>query len=323
MTKLKLKKKAKNLLIMIILAFIILFAGIIKGIDFYKQKQYEKTYEYKLINVGYSKEDANILEKKLTNNDLEYLLTIEENSDIISLVNDKYFIQTNFQKYLDFSKSNRDYNMRKVVEYVNIGRYNDFYENTSPTDIKKEELMLVNKYHYLKEDYIPIDLVTISQSYSWGEKGSQKCTKVTYDAFLELWNAANQEGYYLMVNSSYRDFAKQTSIFEDYKNRYGTEYAENYAAHPGYSEHQTGYALDIVDKNYTSKDSFTNSPSFNWLKDNAYKYGFILRYPSDKEDVTGTNFESWHYRYVGNEVAKYIYENNITFDEYYAYYLDK
>ena len=154
MTKLKLKKKAKNLLIMIILAFIILLAGIIKGIDFYKQKQYEKTYEYKLINVGYSKEDANILEKKLTNNDLEYLLTIEENSDIISLVNDKYFIQTNFQKYLDFSKSNRDYNMRKVVEYVNIGRYNEFYENTSPTDIKKEELMLVNKYHYLKEDYI-------------------------------------------------------------------------------------------------------------------------------------------------------------------------
>lgn len=302
---------------------VILIIGTYKGVDFYNQKQYEKTYEYKLIEVGYTKKDTKLLEKKLTNKQLDYLLTIDADKDIIALVQDKYFIKTNFDEYLTFSKENRNYDPRQVVEFVNVGRNKEFYTNTTPTNIDKAELMLVNKYHYLKEDYVPLNLVTISQSYSWGEKGSQKCAKVTYDAFLDLWNDANQNGYYLMVNSSYRDFAKQTSIFDDYKNRYGTEYAENYAAHPGYSEHQTGYALDIVDKNYTSKDSFTASDSFNWLKDNAYRYGFILRYPSDKESVTGTKFESWHYRYVGTEVAKYIYENNITFDEYYAYYLDK
>lgn len=323
MAKLKLKKNIQKYLIIFLVLIFIFSIGTYKGIQFYKQKQYEKTYEYKLINIGYSKENTKLLEKKLTTKQLDYLLTIDVNDDIILLIQDKYFINSNFEKYLAFSKENRDYNPRKVIEFVNTKRDNEFYTNTTPSNIEQAQLMLVNKYHYLKEDYVPLNLVTISQSYSWGEKGSQKCAKVTYDAFLELWKEANKNGYYLMVNSSYRDFAKQTSIFDDYKNRYGTEYAENYAAHPGYSEHQTGYALDIVDKNYTSKATFTESDSFKWLKDNAYKFGFILRYPSDKEEVTGTKFESWHYRYVGTEVAKYIYENNITFDEYYAYYLEK
>ena len=323
MAKLKLKKKAKNKLILIsIIIILVIFVGF-KISNFIKEKQYQKTYEYKLINLGYEIKDAKNLEEKLDKKNLDYLLTLEVNNDIVNLINDKYFITKNFNKYIEFMNENRDLNIRNIVEYINVGRNNDFYTKTKEVDISKKELMLVNKYHYLKEDYVPEDLVTISQSYSWGEKGSQKCAKVTYDAFMDMWEDANKEGYYLMVNSSYRDFEKQNSIFEDYKKRYGLEYAEDYAAHPGYSEHQTGYALDIVDKNYTSKETFTGSDAFNWMKENAYNYGFILRYQSDKESITGTKFESWHYRYVGIEVANYIYENNITFDEYYAYFIEE
>ena len=90
----------------------------------------------------------------------------------------------------------------------------------------------------------------------------------------------------------------------------------------GYSEHQTGLALDIVTYG-ASMDTFENTDEFKWLSDNAYKYGFILRYPKGKEKLTGYSYESWHYRYVGKDVAKKIHDLDITYDEYYAYYIEK
>jgi len=180
--------------------------------------------------------------------------------------------------------------------------------------------MLVNKYNYLDKSYEPENLVTIPTTYSWGEYGKQKVTKETYDAFLNLWKASNSQGYYLMISSSYRNYDKQEAVYNEYKDTYGTEYADSIAARPGYSEHQTGYVIDMFEKGTTQK-TFHETDSYKWLLDNAHKYGFILRYPEDKEEITGYSFESWHYRYVGKEIATYIYENNITFDEYYAYFV--
>ena len=181
--------------------------------------------------------------------------------------------------------------------------------------------MLVNKYYYLDENYEPENLVTISQNYSWGEKGSQKATEETYEAFLDMWEDAHNEGYYLMVSSSYRTYKKQDLVYTDYEDARGTEYADTIAARPGYSEHQTGYTLDIFEKSNSSQKTFHETEVYSWLKNNAHNYGFILRYPEDKENITGYSFESWHYRYVGIEAANYIYNNNITFDEYYAYFI--
>lgn len=293
-----------------------------KPIDFIEKIYYKNDYEYKFIKIGYEEKDAKILNKKLSIKNKKYLLTIDVNKNIIDIVNDNYYINNNLYKYINFMNSKNESNSRSIVEHINAGRENEFYTTTEKADISKKELILVNKYHYLEEDYVPDNLVNISQKYSWGEEGSQKCETNTYDAFLKMWNNAKNEGHYLMVSSSYRDFEKQNNIFENYKNNYGIEYAENYVAHPGYSEHQTGYALDIVDKNFKTKSTFTTSQAFEWMKNNSYKFGFILRYQENKESVTGTNFESWHYRYVGTEVAKYIYENNITFDEYYEYFIE-
>ena len=96
---------------------------------------------------------------------------------------------------------------------------------------------------------------------------------------------------------------------------------DDYASRPGFSEHQTGLALDIVTDNIIGNE-FENTDEFKWLQENAHLYGFILRYPKDKEYITGYNYESWHYRYVGKELATKIKESGLTYDEYYAYYCE-
>lgn len=323
MGKLRLKKNVQKHLITILIILIIGIFGISKLVSIYNNYQYEKTYEYKLINIGYSKKEANTIEKKLSSKKIDKLLKVDKDSFIVDILNEEYYINKLYDEYIEYHNKNEDYSSRKVVEYVNNMRNYEFYTNVVETDVSKGILLLTNKYHKLPDGYVPDDLTTISTTYSWGELGSQKCLKVVYDAFLKMWEDAENEGHYLMVNSSYRDYDKQNSIYENYKNGKGLEYAENYAAHAGFSEHQTGLALDIVEKSHTSRETFTNSDAYIWLQENAYKYGFIQRYKESKEDVTGTKLESWHYRYVGIEVASYLFSHDITFDEYYAYFLDK
>ena len=126
-----------------------------------------------------------------------------------------------------------------------------------------------------------------------------------------------------MINSSYRPYKDQERVYNNYKDSRGESGADKIAARPGYSEHQTGLALDIFCTTNSSTKTFAESEAYRWLLDNSYKYGFILRYPEGKENITGYAFESWHYRYVGKDLATKIYNEGITFDEYYAYYIEK
>ena len=102
--------------------------------------------------------------------------------------------------------------------------------------------------------------------------------------------------------------------------QYGQNYVDKYVAKPGYSEHQTGLSFDIGSRKV---NVFANSKEYLWMLDNAYKYGFILRFKKKYENITGFRNEPWHYRYVGKDIAKYIYENDMTLEEYYAVFLDK
>ena len=319
MKRLKLKSNVKKIGFIGLVVIIFLFIGIFSTIKIVKQKNYEKTYEYKLINKGYSTNEAKVLEEKYKAKELDYILNGEKDLIYVNLAKEKYFIYDKFYTYLDYYNKNKDKPLRGIVEKVNTNTYKEYYTDPMEADISKKELMLVNKYYYLNTDYEPENLVTISLDYSYGDLGSQKITEDTYNAFLNLWKSANDEGYYLIINSSYRDYPHQESVYNSYKKQ-GTEYADKYAARPGYSEHQTGYSIDIFEKGYSSKD-FEGTDSYKWLIENAHKYGFIQRYPKDKEDITGYSFESWHFRYVGKEVATYIYEHNITFDEYYSYFV--
>ena len=283
--RIKIKKQVYYILIGIILIIGVSIFGNYK----YKEYKYHQTYEYKLLNHGYNNEDVTKILNNFSEKDYNYFLNNDVNENYIKLLDEKYFLKKNFYKYIEYINKN------KKLDLTSVG-----------------------------SDYAPSDLVTISQTYSWGDAGSQKTRKVTYDAFLEMWNAAKEEqGYYLMVSSSYRSYQEQEIVYNNYKKTRGQKYADSIAARPGASEHQTGLSLDIFSKLNNNKLTFKDTETAKWLENNAYRFGFILRYPKDKVKVTGYSYEAWHFRYVGKEIAKYVYENNITFEEYYAYFIEK
>lgn len=314
--KLKLKKKFKRRLI--ILLFIIIIS--IVGIKSYKTYKYHQTYEYKLLEKNYTKEETDLLLEKLDKTRIEKLLTTEKNEKLINILNEKYFLIKNLDKYIAYSDKNPEISLTEVIALVNVHRDQDYYENMEITDTSKGNTMLVNKYNALSKDYEVEDLKTISKTYSYGD--NKKLNKEAYDAFISLADDAKKEGYTILIVSSYRTYQDQEDVWKDYKASFGTKKADAYAARAGSSEHETGLAIDVADYN-DKNDKFEATESFKWMQTNAHKYGYILRYPKDKENITGYSYEAWHYRYVGIDTATKVYNEDITYDEYYEYYLKK
>ena len=178
--------------------------------------------------------------------------------------------------------------------------------------------MLINKYNGLDEYFVPSDLVSVDKEYAIDSK--QKANKEMYEAFIKMSDDCKKEtGYKVIFRSGYRDYKSQEDTYNLYLKTYGKKYADSYAAHAGFSEHQTGLAVDIKAE---SSNTFAGTKESNWLSKNAHKYGFILRYKKETEDITGYKYESWHYRYVGS-IAEKVYESKMTYDEYYIRFLDK
>jgi len=306
-------KKKPFIIIGIVIVFIFL---LIIGINFtIKTINYHKTYEYKFGKVGYTIEEIEKL-KKLDNTSLEYLLTISYNKQIPNLINEKYFMEKNLKKYIAYLDKNS--NLTDVVAIINVGANKDWYKEIKKSNLNNGNLLLVNKFYYLEDTYNSEKMVSVSKQHCYGE---QFLTQDTYNAFKEMFKAAKKEDLTLIINSSYRSYEDQKEIYDNLKSSKGDNYADKIAARPGHSEHQTGMSIDIQTYGSTSA-TFEEFEEFKWLQENAYKYGFILRYPKDKEYLTGYEYESWHYRYVGIETSTYIYENNITLDEYYAYFVN-
>lgn len=175
-------------------------------------------------------------------------------------------------------------------------------------------LMLVNRDHPIPEDYVVGDLVEL--------RGGQKVDRRIYPDLQEMFDAARAEGVYPIVGSGFRTREKQQSLMDNkiasyreqgYDSIEAVELAEAWVAVPGTSEHEVGICADI---NATSGS--TSDEVYQWLAENAWKYGFILRYPEDKTDVTKTIYEPWHYRYVGREAAAEIQASGLCLEEYLA-----
>lgn len=148
------------------------------------------------------------------------------------------------------------------------------------------------------------------------EPGESKEARAAFD---EMKASAALSGIVLQAFSTYRSYEYQVSLYNRYAERDGAEAADRYSARPGYSEHQTGLAFDIGEENHEShwaSASFGETEAAKWLMSNAYKFGFILRYPEGKEQITGYMYESWHYRYVGKDIAEQIFKRNLTLEEY-------
>ena len=317
--KIRLKKQAYYLLAVIVF----LVVGVILGINFYNDFKYKQTNEYKLTSKGYSLEDTNILLDKLSENSISSLINQDKNDTIVDLVKEKYFLEKNLDRYLAYIEEEEEDNLTDVVAIVNVNADHKWYEEELETDTSLNEQMIVNKFYALSEDYTPENLVSIPLDYSYGTEGENQLIEYAYDKFLDLWQAAHDEGFYLMVTSSYRDYASQKEIYDYRKATQGERKADETAARPGHSEHQTGLVVDMTSTTEPSATDFSESEAYKWLKEHAHEFGFIERYPADKEYLTGYSPESWHWRYVGIEAATVMHEENIIYDEYYAFYIAK
>ncbi len=307
------KRRMKKQLIIKMGIVIFIILGLFIG---YKYLDYRNSNEYKLKTIGYSKSETKTIIDKIDETSMKKILLIKYSDKLDDLIKQKYFIFKNLNRYLIYYKDNNDKSTKDIVAIVNTNNDRSHYEKIIKTDTSKGILMLINKYYALDNKYTPSNIVTMSLNYSYD---GNSITKDVYTNFISMCKAAKLEGYTLVANASYRNYIDQKNIYDELVNNNGQDAADSFAARPGHSEHQTGLALDIAALGKSA--NFEQSEEYQWLLDNAYKYGFILRYPDKSEYLTGYKFEPWHYRYVGKDVASELKTLGITFDEYYAYYL--
>lgn len=185
----------------------------------------------------------------------------------------------------------------------------------------KDLLILVNKDYALPENY-RVDLTPLQNK-------RESVADVMYDDLREMLGDAIGEGYSYALVSGYRDSDYQQTVIERDVQKYmrqgmsrtdALEKTYEQVMPAGHSEHETGLALDItVSQNTALDETQANEPGIIWLHENCWKYGFILRYPQDKEEITQISYEPWHFRYVGHETAEFLYKNNLTLEEFYEY----
>ncbi|MBD8068031.1 D-alanyl-D-alanine carboxypeptidase family protein [Bacillus sp. PS06] len=184
-------------------------------------------------------------------------------------------------------------------------------------------LSLVNKEHTLPSVYSPADLTIPEVEFSFGKQDVPK-SYLREEAALALekmFASANNEGIKLFAVSGYRSYETQEALYNAQIKKTGdTEVANQTVAVPGESEHQTGLAMDVSSKSVNLQliEEFGETKEGKWVEQNAHKFGFILRFPKGKEDITGYQYEPWHFRYVGEEIASQIYNNNLTLEEFFG-----
>ena len=187
---------------------------------------------------------------------------------------------------------------------------NDNQGTTSFTTSKGFKGVTKNGVTYIDGYLIVNKTYTLPSSYGNG------LTNATTEAFNKMQAAARAAGLNIYISSGFRSYSYQKTLYNNYVNRDGVVAADTYSARAGHSEHQSGLAFDVN----TINDSFANTEEGKWLNDNCYKYGFILRYPNGKGDETGYQYEPWHFRYVGVELAEKLYNNGnwITVEDYFG-----
>ncbi len=248
-------------------------------------------------------------------------MNINEKLDLLDNINKKidYFNNDYLDRYIDYKKKNPNLSNNDIILRVNIGLDKDFYTNVKKAINLNTNYILVNKFYYLEPNYVPENLEEIDSKYSVPGKQLVNVARISFEF---LAKKAEEEGYNIRAVSTYRSYSYQTDLYNNYVTQDGVEEADKYSARAGFSEHQTGLAVD-VDNRETDFNNFENTKEFHWMIENAHKYGFILRYPKEKEFITGYMYEPWHFRYVGVEIATYIYQNNLTYEEYYFKFIHK
>ena len=266
-----------------------------------------------LLFLGYNSNDINKIYDVLSSPSINLILDNAYCDYLFNILDLSYFHEELLSRYLNYANEN-SLGYQDVVTYVNIGLDHEYYTDMQDIDDMDNLLVLVNKYHKLSSSYVPSDLEAISSKYNQGY--NNKLRHEARVAFEKMCEDALKDNIKIYSGSAYRSYSYQQNLYNRYVNTDGKTKADTYSARAGSSEHQTGLATDILSAklDYIS----ASDKEYTWLVNNSYKYGFILRYPKGKEKITGYMYEEWHFRYVGIDVAKIIYDEGITYDEYIA-----
>ena len=275
------------------------------------------------------------LSEKVLISDNHVLIPIEDAKDLIFGIN----IDANSEKTVITATENI-YMIAKNVEFDYVTDVSAYLEYINSKD--QSISILANKQHSIGEDFSPAKLVEIPKKY----RRTDRVLKLDLTAEKAL-EAMMQDMFALgiddvCVQSAYRTYAEQQNLFNNYVNSEinkglsrdeAIANANKYSARPEYSEHRTGLCVDFFvpscmlelenygyEGSYPNDVGFTETNAYPWLLKNCWKYGFILRYPEDKVDITGYSYESWHYRFVGLEVASIIHQTGLCYEEYLEFF---
>lgn len=235
--------------------------------------------------------------------------------------------------YNDNETDSGDNSLNEVTNTTLAGQNISGSDNDSVTKTPSEIdtdcdsiTVFVNKEYSLPSTFIPKDLVIPDvHFYTDGPQEKRYLRDVAAKALENMFSDASADGEVLYGVSGYRSYTRQTEIYNKNVRQRGSAATNMVSSIPGHSEHQTGLAIDISCKDLSGSlsEEFADTTEGQWVADNCYKYGFIIRYPKGCETLTGYSYEPWHIRYVGNDIASYIHNNNITFEEYYGYTPDE
>lgn len=254
-------------------------------------------------------------------NALISLNTLEESiENHISLIKNSYnsILDRQISRGASFKDDYKDKLINEIKELIPAEDFKNTEFKINILKYKIDNLLYDSGQSNCLEPLILDGIIIVNKHFGLPANYGSGLDEKTLKAFETMEAAASKNGISLYVASGFRNYYKQDDLFYNYYAQYGEE-AKRFSSLPGHSEHQTGLAIDIggVDEYAWVKSDFYNTEEFKWLETNCYKYGFILRYPENKEDITGYMFESWHYRYVGTELSTYLHENNLTLEEYF------
>ena len=262
----------------------------------------------RLADKGYSKKDIIKLFGQLEDYEITPLLVFDYQSDI--------------DPYIEDCKENSD-NSQEHFELD--GDYSTYFDGAEKSDIDSGKLMLANKHYYLGEDYLPDDRVTIEDDLLNSGAYNTTLIKEAADSLKKWAEDSEKAGKPFVMQSGFRTYRTQVNVYNSLKNQMGEKEADRVSARPGFSEHQTGYVVDIVarDEGPHSLDDYKNTDAFSYTYKTCAKNGWIMRYPDGKEEITGYDYESWHYRYLGKKTAVRVWNSKMTYDEYHELFLKK
>lgn len=289
-----------------------------KYLDGYLNIKYQNKDDFfkninKLLDLGYTSEDINMIYDKLSDESISLLIENDYLKDIINILNLSYFHESKLDRYLKYNIDN-DLSYENLITYVNANLDYKYYTNVINIDDPENISVLVNKYYKLDNNFAPSDLEAIDSKYNKGF--NNKMRHEARLAFEEMCKNALNEGITIYSGSAYRSYSYQQTLYNRYVASNGFDKAETFSARAGYSEHQTGLATDIMNEKLDFISA--SDKEYDWLINNSYKYGFTLRYPKGKENITGYMYEEWHFRYLGVDIATKLHQDNITYDEYVA-----